>query len=125
MSEVARTGETRPVSTPLGVRLGSATRDRIERFLTSFETFSPTLGLLYGYPAGNPALPGSWSMVAFGPETVADLDTSYAAFGASARFDLDGIEVLIPQLGHVAKLRRGEFYFDGGRLVVGPPEAQR
>ena len=57
-------------------------------------------------------------MVAFGPETVADLDTSYAAFGASARFDLDVIEVLIPQLGHVAKLRRGEFYFDQVKTLM-------
>ncbi len=67
--------------------------------------------------------PGSWSLVAYGPQTVADLQTSYASFGATVRFDLDGIEVVIPQLGHVAELRHGQLYFDGDRLFVDPAAA--
>ena len=59
-------------------------------------------------------------MIAYGPQTVADLQASYASFGANVRFELDGIEVVIPQLGHVPKLRQGQLYFDGDRLFVDP-----
>ena len=54
MSEAARTNDPRAVSAPLGVTLAPGVRDRIEAFLASFETFSPTLGLLYGRASGAP-----------------------------------------------------------------------
>jgi len=125
MSEAVRSTDTRAACAPLGIKLPPEARERIESFLASFTTFSPTLGLLYGYAPGAADCPGSWSMVAFGPQTVADLEASYASFGATVRFDLDGIEVLVPQLGHIAELQRGKLYFDGDRLFVDSSEAHR
>ena len=47
----------------------AAAKQRIETYLASFESFEPTLGLLYGDVAGQIAGRASWSITAFGPRT--------------------------------------------------------
>jgi hypothetical protein len=103
---------------PLRGQLSAAAHDRISQFLASFDTFEPTLGLLYGDLAGVVAGRPSWSITALAPATVADLVTMYAAFGALVCFELDGQRVIVPQLAHVAELDGGMLEFVGNRLCV-------
>jgi hypothetical protein len=108
---------------PLGATLSPAARQQVVEFLQSFESFEPTLGLLYGglQPDGSAA--GSWSLTAYGPETVNDLIKMYAGFGAVVCYDIEGIKVVVPQLAHIGELESGQLEFVAGRLSAIPPKA--
>ncbi len=88
----------------LGARLAPAARRHVDQALAAIKGYKPTLGLLYGT---DPALEdgqGSWSVAAYAPETVADLVSFYGKFGATVRFELDGLEVVIAQIGQAQQL---------------------
>jgi hypothetical protein len=101
---------------PLGARFSRQGRERISEFLRSFVSFEATLGLLYGTTSLDESGQGSWSMTAYGPQTVDDLVKMYAGFGAIVCYDLDGIRVVVPQLAHIAELESGELEFSGDRI---------
>jgi hypothetical protein len=101
---------------PLGARFSPQGRERINEFLRSFVSFEATLGLLYGTTSPDESGRGSWSMTAYGPQTVDDLVKMYAGFGAIVCYDLDGIRVVVPQLAHIAELESGELEFSGDRI---------
>ena len=105
---------------PLDVTFSPAARERVNQFLQSFESFQPTLGLLYGDLSPGGSGKGSWSLVAYGPETVNEMIEMYAGFGTIVCFDLDGIDVVIPQIARVAELESGVLEFAGDRLVTVP-----
>jgi hypothetical protein len=97
-------------------RFAPAAKQRITDFLESFETFEPTLGLLYGDLEGDVAGGPSWSMTAFDPRTVEDTLAMYASFGAVVRYELDGFDVLIPQVSHAKELDSGVLDFIDNRI---------
>ena len=105
----------------LDTRFTDQARDRINEFLGSFESFEPTLGLLYGDVQAESK--GSWSMVAYGRQTVDDIVEMYAAFGSVVCYDLDGIHAVIPQIAHIDELETAELEYVGGRLRPLPPQA--
>jgi hypothetical protein len=91
-------------------------KQRINQFLQSFESFPPTLGLLYGDVYGAVAGRPSWSMTAYGPRSVADMVEMYATFGSVVLYELDGFQVIVPQLAHIAELDGGVLEFVGDRI---------
>jgi len=106
----------------LETRFTEQARDRIKEFLASFESFEPTLGLLYGDVAPSGSAKGSWSMAAFGRQTVDDIVEMYAAFGSVVCYDLAGIQAVIPQIAHIDELESAELEYIGGRLRPLPPQ---
>jgi hypothetical protein len=106
----------------LGASFSPAARERVTGYLGSFRSFSPTLGLLYGALPADGRGGGSWSMTAFGPQTVDDLIEMYAGFGSVVCYEIDGISVVIPQLAHIAELEAGVLEFVGNRLRPAPPQ---
>lgn len=106
----------------LDTRFTPQARDRINEFLASFHSFEPTLGLLYGDLAADGSGKGSWSLTAFGRRTVDDIIDMYAGFGAVVCYDLDGINAVIPQVGHIDELESAELEYVGGRLRPLPPK---
>ena len=110
-----------PAIATLKGRFAPAARERIQSYLASFRSFEPTLGLLYGDLAGAVAGGPSWSIAAFGPQTVADMVRMYAGFGAVVCYEFDGIRILVPQMGHLSKIEGAELDFRGSRLVTNPP----
>lgn len=106
----------------LGARLSPAARQQIVEFLQSFESFEPTLGLLYGGLEPDGSVAGSWSLTAYGPETVTDLIQMYAGFSAVVCYELEGIKVVVPQLAHIGELKSGQLEFVAGRLSPIPPK---
>jgi hypothetical protein len=95
-------------------------KQQVSDFLASFKSFAPTLGLLYGDV--DPATgTGSWSVTAFGPQTVDDLTDMYAGFGGVVCYELDGFRVLVPQLAHIGDLDGDTLEFRGTRLVCVAP----
>ena len=106
----------------LGARLSPAARQQIVEFLQSFESFEPTLALLYGGLQPDGSVAGSWSLTAYGPETVNDLIKMYAGFGAVVCYDIEGINVLVPQMAHIGELESGQLEFVAGRLCAIPPK---
>lgn len=121
MSAEAATGI--PALARLEGRFAPAARERIESFLASFRSFEPTLGLLYGDLDGRVAGGPSWSITAFGPQTVHDIVRMYASFGAVVSYEFDGIRIVVPQMAHLAKLEGAELDFRGSRLVPNPPDS--
>ena len=114
---------TSPVNpVPLGATLSPAARQQIVEFLQSFESFEPTLGLLYGGLEPDGSVAGSWSLTAYGPETVTDLIQMYASFSAVVCYELEGIKVVVPQLAHIGELKSGQLEFVAGRLSPIPPK---
>ena len=105
----------------LDTRFTDKARERIKEFIASFESFEPSLGLLYGEVDASGM--GSWSLVAYGKQTVDDIVEMYAAFGSVVCYDLDGIQAVIPQIAHIDKLESAELEFIGGRLRALPPRA--
>ena len=115
---------TSPVNlVSLGARLSPGARQQIVEFLASFETFEPTLGLLYGGLQADGSVVGSWSLTAYGPATVNDLIQMYAGFSAVVCYELEGIKVVVPQLAHIGELQSGQLEFVAGRLSLIPPKA--
>ena len=100
----------------LGATFSPGARNRIIDFLNSFVSFEPTLGLLYGTAAQDGSGKGSWSITAFGPQTVAEMVEMYTGFGSVVCFDLDGIQVVIPQLAHLGELESGVLEFVEDRI---------
>ena len=102
----------------LGGRFAPAARERINQYLQSFVSFEPTLGLLYSDVSGE----GSWSIAAFGRETVDELVKMYGSFGAAVCYNIDGFRAIVPQVAHIDELDSGVFGFDGNRLTRILPE---
>lgn len=102
----------------LGARFTPAAKERIDHYLASFVSFEPVLGLLYSDTAG----PGSWSIAAFGQQTVDELIKMYSSFGAIVCYDIDGIRAIVPQLAHIDELDSGTLDFVGDRLVRCVPD---
>ena len=100
----------------LGATLSPEARDRIIKFLNSFVSFEPTLGLLYGAESQDGSGKGSWSITAFGSQTVAEMVEMYSGFGSVVCYDLDGIHVVIPQLAHIGELESGVLEFVEDRI---------
>lgn len=105
-----------PQTVSLKAVLTPAAKKRITEFLNSFESFEPMLGLLYGDLDGVVAGEPSWSMTAYDPRTVEDTVEMYASFGAVVRYELDGFQVLIPQMAHVADLEGTKLDFVDNRI---------
>lgn len=108
--------ETKAQTGSLKGTFAPAAKQRVADFLESFETFEPTLGLLYGDIAGDVAGGPSWSMTALDPRTVADTIELYASFEAVVCYELDGFQVLIPQLSHTEELNAGALDFIDNRI---------
>jgi hypothetical protein len=100
----------------LGATFSPEARARIIDFLNSFVSFKPALGLLYGAVSQDGSGKGSWSITAFGPQTVAEMVEMYAGFGSVVRYELDGITVVIPQLAHIGELESGILEFVKDRI---------
>jgi hypothetical protein len=94
----------------------SAARQRILDYLQSFHSFEPRLVLLYGDAGGTE--PGSWSLQAISSPMLLDLAHMYSGFGGVICFDLDGIQVVVPQLSRIDQLDKGILEFRGDRLFV-------
>ena len=120
MTDQAEASITHVEIAPLDVVFAPQARERVNKFLQSFESFEPTLGLLYGDIQPNGSGQGSWSLVAYDPQTVNDMISMYAGFGSIVCFDLDGIDVVIPQIARVGELESGMLDFDGDRLIIVP-----
>jgi hypothetical protein len=101
---------------PLGVRLAPEARRFVDEYLAAVRTFEPTLGLLYGNGHAAEAT-GSWSVIAYSDAAVQELVEFYANFGASVRFELDGVPVVIPQIGRAGKLNSGVLEMRDNRLL--------
>ncbi|MEJ2140102.1 MAG: hypothetical protein P8Y61_11750 [Gammaproteobacteria bacterium] len=95
-------------------------RERIVKFMQSFVSFKPVLGLLYGDVPADGAAKGTWSIAALGQQTVDDLIDMYAGFGAVICYDIDDIQVVVPQIGHINELEAGVLEFSGDRLRLIP-----
>jgi hypothetical protein len=95
-----------------------AAKRRITEFLESFHSFEPTLGLLYGDLAGEVADQASWSITALGQRTVEDMIELYGSFGAAVCYELDGFQVIVSQISHLAELDGGVLDFTGNRLCL-------
>ena len=106
----------------LGATFSPSARERITRYLQSFESFEPTLGLLYGAISRDGSGKGSWSIAALDSNTVADLVSMYEGFGSVVCYELDGIRVVIPQLAHIDELESGVLDFVGDRIAPLPAE---
>ena len=119
MTEVADVVEKQPRVVDLGASFAPAARERINGYLQSFVSFEPQLGLLYSDAGGQP----SWSLAALGKTTVDELVTMYSKFGAVVCYDIDGINVVVPQLAHIELLDSGTLDFVGDRLQRIPPDA--
>ena len=100
----------------LETRFTPEARARIESFLQSFVSFEPVLGLLYGDLPADGSGKGTWSIAALGRQTVDDMIEMYARFGAVICYDIDGIQVVVPQIGHINELEAGVLDFAGDRL---------
>jgi hypothetical protein len=100
-----------------------STKQRITKFLKSFSSFEPTLGLLYGDLEGKVAGKASWSITALGPRTVDDMIELYGSFGAVVCYELDGLRVVVPQTAHIAELDGGVLEFKSTRLLPTPPSS--
>jgi hypothetical protein len=115
-SEQAASSAAKPQVARLKGRFTPEAKQRITQFLQSFESFRPTLALLYGDIYGQIAGRPSWSMTAYGPRTVADMVEMYATFGSVVLYELDGFQVIVPQLAHIAELDGGTLEFAGDRI---------
>ena len=102
---------------PLGASFTPEARQRISDYLHSFVSFEPTLCLLYSHKSVNGSN-GSWSVAAYGSQTVNEMVEMYAGFGSIVLYDLDGLDVLVPQLAHIADLESGTLGFVGDRICV-------
>jgi hypothetical protein len=100
----------------LKAKFSPAAKQRITEYLQSFESFEPTLGLLYGDMEGGVAGSPSWSMTAFDPRTVNDTIEMYASFDAVVSYELDGFKVIIPQMARVKELDKGILDFVANRI---------
>jgi len=118
MNDHAEASITHVEIAPLGVVFSPQTRERVNKFLQSFESFEPTLGLLYGDIKPDGSGQGSWSLVAYGPQTVNEMTEMYAGFGSIVCFDLDGLDVVIPQIARIGELESGVLEFVDDRLIV-------
>ena len=105
-----------PQVAQLRARFTPDARRRITDYLESFKSFEPTLALLYGDKAGVVAGKPSWSITAYGPRTVKDMVEMYAGFGSVVLYELDGLQVIVPQLAHIAELDGGLLEFAGNRI---------
>ena len=103
---------------PLGATFSPQARERVNHFLHSFESFIPTLGLLYGALLPDDSGKGSWSMTALGSQTVEEMVSMYAGFGSVVCYELDGIRVVIPQLARIGELESGVLEFVGDRICL-------
>jgi hypothetical protein len=100
----------------LGACFSPAAREHVEARLGAIKGYEPTLGLLYGVDPERSDGAGSWSTVALADETIADLVATYARFGADVRFELDGLTVVVAQIGHLKQLDSGVLELRGNRL---------
>jgi hypothetical protein len=100
----------------LGARFSKAAREHVENCLGAISGYAPTLGLLYGVDPNLAGGAGSWSAVALADETVADLTTTYGKFGARVCYELDGLPVVIAQIGHLKQLDSGVLELRDNRL---------
>ncbi len=98
----------------LDTRFTPEARERVLQFLRSFVSFEPVLGLLYGNASSDG--PGTWSLTALGRQTVDDMIEMYSGFGAVICYDIDGIQTVIPQIGHINELEAVVLEFCGDRL---------
>lgn len=115
-AELAAPAQVRVVE--LGGRFAPQARERIQQYLQSFVSFEPVLGLLYSDVAGQ----GSWSIAAFGQQTVDELTRMYGSFGAAVCYKIDGLQAVIPQVAHIDELDSGVLDFSGNRLICMPPD---
>jgi len=105
----------------LGARFSRETRQQIGAYLDGINSYTPTLGLLYGFGAEEDANgEGSWSLIAYGDENVTELVDLYSNFGMSVCFELDGLNVIVPQIGKLAQLDSGVLEFRDNRLTRRP-----
>ena len=104
----------------LDTRFTPEARERIVKFMQSFVSFKPVLGLLYGDVPADGSAKGTWSIAALGQQTVDDLIEMYAGFGAVICYDIDDIQVIVPQIGHINELETGVLEFSGDRLRLIP-----
>ena len=104
--------ERQPRVVDLGARFTPEARERIETYRRSFVSFEPRLGLLYSDAGDQP----SWSLAAFGEETVRELVDMYGSFGAVVCYDIDGVDMIVPQLAHIELLDSGTLEFVGDRI---------
>ena len=104
----------------LDTRFTPEARERIVKFMQSFVSFKPVLGLLYGDVPADGSAKGTWSIAALGQQTVDDLIEMYAGFGAVICYDIDDIQVVVPQIGHINELESGVLEFSGDRLRLIP-----
>jgi hypothetical protein len=108
-------------ATKLKSTFSPSTKQRISKFLESFKSFEPTLGLLYGDLEGQVAGKASWSITALGPRTVDDMVELYGSFAAVVCYELDGFRVIVPQTAHLAELDGGVLEFRQNRLIAAQP----
>lgn len=112
MAAETEISERQPRVVDLGARFTPEARERIEAFRRSFVSFEPRLGLLYSNVGDEP----SWSLTAFGEQTVRELMNMYGSFGAVVCYDIDGVDVIVPQLAHIELLDSGTLEFQGDRI---------
>lgn len=112
MTADAEMTERQPRVVDLGARFTPEARERIDTYRRSFVSFEPRLGLLYSDAGDEP----SWSLAAFGEETVRELVDMYGSFGAVVCYDIDGVDVIVPQLAHIELLDSGTLHFVGDRI---------
>ena len=102
----------------LGAKLTAHAREQIADYLEGIQSYHPNLGLLYGIDPSINDGKGSWSMVAYDDNYAAELQDHYGRYGASISFELDGFNVLIPQIGRIHKLDSGVIEMVNNRLIV-------
>jgi hypothetical protein len=103
-------------SKPLKGTFAPEAKQRITEFLQSFHSFEPTLGLLYGDLEGLVTGSPSWSITALDSVTVEEMVGLYESFGATVCYELDGFQVVIPQVSRIAELDGGVLGFTQNRL---------
>ncbi|MGI9290359.1 MAG: hypothetical protein ACR2QG_03670 [Gammaproteobacteria bacterium] len=115
MSEQADSTSTPEIGS-LNGKFTPAAKTRINEYQSSFETFEPTLGLLYGDIEGVVTGKPSWSLAAFDSRSANDTIEMYSSFGAVVLYELDGFTFLIPQISHIKELNSRKIEFVNNRL---------
>ena len=100
----------------LGGMFSIAAREHVDSCLGAIHSYEPTLGLLYGVDSGLAGGAGSWSVMALADENVAELAEMYARFGAEVCYELDGMKVIVAQIGHLKELDSGVLELRDNRL---------
>ncbi len=116
MSTDSQTDSALPALRKLGATLTPEARAYIDARLGAIVSFEPAPGLLYGNQHTMPNAQGSWSLIAYSEENVRELADFYGQFGAEVCFELDGLKVVVPQIGRLDQLDSGSLQLRDQRL---------